>query len=214
MKIFRKISLMFLMMLLFSGPPVFAEFIDFTQSQFNPGIDSVSHTVNDVLLDIDVTFTALGASGTNPTLTWDTIDGYGVTSGGGYEYDEVEIPEALRVDFSKPLTVNSFAITDFFVETRWWNTYAETGLYSLDNGDTYNQFFATAAGGNGEFILPINATIDSILFSARGKINCKENHELSLAGMNANPVPEPTTLLLLGSGLVGLAGFGRKRLKK
>lgn len=38
--------------------------------------------------------------------------------------------------------------------------------------------------------------------------------EVELYGSAANAVPEPTTMLLFGAGLVGLAGFGRKKFKK
>ena len=35
-----------------------------------------------------------------------------------------------------------------------------------------------------------------------------------IAGFTASPVPEPTTMLLLGTGLLGLAEWERKKFKK
>jgi len=47
-----------------------------------------------------------------------------------------------------------------------------------------------------------------IIYSANGPA------EFYADNASVDPVPEPTTMLLLGSGLIGLAGYGRKKLLK
>jgi len=39
-----------------------------------------------------------------------------------------------------------------------------------------------------------------------------ESFWFTMDDLQANPIPEPTTMLLLGSGLIALAGYGRKKL--
>ena len=96
-----------------------------------------------------------------------------------------------------PITSVSF---DWGVESNAFHAYADgveffsqgSGVWSSGNSGTYS------------FASPVT----TLKFSNSGL------SEIEVDNLNVTPVPEPATMLLLGSGLIGLAGIGRKKFKK
>jgi hypothetical protein len=158
-------------------------------------------------LGYDIHFLALGGK-----LTWNENDG-----GVGINDDEITGGrEALLLWYSQPLQISTFELVDLFNEG-----YLEKGFYLYDsdfgNGlslDGYGIFEASlwqSIGGEGvdagRHSVGIDGQVQGILFSAFGRQN-----DFAVAGYTT-PVPEPSTVLLLGMGLIGMAALGRRKFR-
>lgn len=186
-----------------------ATYIDFTDSAFSGGngLGSYQYIQPEPTGDVTITFEAV-TSGS--TLWWDSTDGFGIQGSAGYEVDEIDSTEMLRISFSESVSLTQINITDLFME----NSTTELGFYSI-NGGGGTLFGATQAntpGNNGDLILSgLTATgVNNITFYAPGFLG----HEFSVAGIEVIPNPEPGTLLLLGSGLIGFAILRNKFRKR
>jgi hypothetical protein len=150
-------------------------------------LDPISH-----ILDIQVTFTGLmGGGGT----TASHIHGPTIAPGTGNAGVATELPSFLGF----PLGVTS-------------GTYSH--LFDTSLASTWNPAFIIAHGGSP---LSAEAAFGSFLSdgSAYLNIHTKDFPSGEIRGFFAPaPVSEPATTLLLGFGLVGLAGVARKKIKK
>lgn len=174
-------------------------------------------------------------------FTWTGDDGIGGGGTAGYEADEWELysqcssfkGDVLNISFDTSVLLTEIHLTDFFYEQRNGKWYEETGgvVFFDDNGSSLgglNYFSQTdhsilPSNSNGKYIIDVasimgsNALIKDVYLAGIGYVwdGCdRQDHEFAVAGLSTSPVPEPTTMLLLGAGLIGLAGFGRKKFKK
>lgn len=214
MKKFFFASIIFAFFLCIFAPSVQAlMFSDIMQHKDEISSTKWKFADSDTGLGYDINVKALGGD-----LTWNLNDG-----GLGIGDDEIGGREAMLIWYSKPLHITSFKLVDLFNEGPD-NSYRENGFYAFDSNlgdglwpDGYGRFWADPGeklGGEGPlagaFSLDINDMVQGIaLFGALGD----PRSDFAVAGYTT-PVPEPSTILLLGLGLVGLAGFGRKKLKQ
>jgi len=85
---------------------------------------------------------------------------------------------------------------------------ANATIYKIDGGVVTT--FATGFTGKSS---PPGIGPSDLAFDSSGNLYIADANSLWEISPVA-PVPEPSTMLMLGSGLVGLIGYGRKRLKK
>jgi hypothetical protein len=89
--------------------------------------------------------------------------------------------------------------------------------YTLAGGQVFNQVFTVDANGQNFFGIQAGdgAVINSVTIQALGNTTFADINQWRLGGF-ANPqteVPEPATLLLLGTGIAGTASALRRRMK-
>jgi hypothetical protein len=171
-------------------------------------------------------------------------DAHGDPAGGALDYVNGEIdgygPEFIRLDFKAPVRVADFTLAFLYpegefhdevfetAEIRFWNgaassrhlTASGTTSASWDGtGSVENVSPAeddTPGGGAWKVSNPFGSdAVTSVTFlPGVPPIGSSAYSDFSLGEINVTPVPEPATMLLLGLGLLGVAGLMRKKMGK
>jgi hypothetical protein len=181
--------------LLIGISPAFASSVNFTDGSWNGAHNQSSFTTHASGIDLFATGGLLsvnfvgGPSGDNTGNDGLGIGDDEITQGGR---------ERLRLAFAAPVTLNTIKITDLFLQEGPTGQ-PEVGKYSL-NGGAFTAF-TSVGGSNGALTLNIfTPGITSIVFKSSNDYWS----DYSVKGLTYS-VPEPSSLLLLGSAMTFLA---------
>ncbi len=172
------------------------------------GWQYVSQTTRDYLFHFDIELADNGR--TNSSLDFiDDAVGFDWRNNEQLDFVQIQL-DLFSTDFEPELfdlDVNIYWSGADFSETVSFNVNNVNGMFYYTYDFTEAQIDGWEVGGWGSL------TIDAYDIAGCGNFNDFAIKRVGLeAGTEAAPVPEPSTVVLLGAGLLGLVGYNRKRL--
>lgn len=157
-----------------------------------------------------------------------TSDAFFVQTGIGDQSSDFSILQRIGITDNGAYTLSANIAASYFPnDTKYINNLSAGVITVTWDGTTINNFdFGEIAANSWEyatlsasFTVASSGILDITFFrpfasDINSPINYVSNVSLTFNDGVVAPVPEPSTVLLIGTGIIGIAGFGRKMLSK